>query len=250
MKSLKSNFFLGAVFIIALALTACNQSKPTAPLPLDKTATVTLKVVHTTTNDSTITINNGNLSLNAFNVNLSKINIQENSGFNGEYKGENNDGDSTSNDNETEIPDLELTGPFNFDIAQGSVFIGSFDVYPGTFKQVDLYFLTETNSPFNGNSIVINGKFINTSGVEIPFTLNSKFSKSFQTLIAGGGITVAQNTNTPITITFDFNKIFANMNFGDAVITNGTILIDDTNNLVLLHAFEQNLNNSIELESK
>ncbi len=240
---------LGAIFITALLFSACNKSDPTSPLSLKKSAVVMLKA-NGKTNNGKITTSNGNITLSAFNINLSKINIQENSGFDGEQQGENKNGGSESNGSETETPDLTLNGPFNFDVATGSVTIGNFDVYPGTFKQVDLYFLTENNPLFNGNSIVINGNFTNENGTEIPFALKSKFSKSFQTFIAGNGITVNQNSTVPITITFDFNKIFANMSFNGASITNGTILIDETNNYTLLQTFENNLNNSVELESE
>lgn len=47
---------------------------------------------------------------------------------------------------------------------------------------------------------------------------------------------------------FDFDKMFANINFDSATITNSTILIDETHNTGLLQSFENNLNNSVELE--
>lgn len=249
MKSKNFALLLSAVFIIALLFSACNKSDPSSPLSLEKSSKVILKASgKTATNLNQIAVSNGNVSLTTFDISLSKINIQENSGFDGEQEGENNDGDSDNGGTETEVPDIILNGPFNFNIASGSVEVGTFAVYPGTFKQVDLTFLPTSNQPFNGNSIVINGNFTSSNGSIIPIVIHSKFSNTFQTLISGNGITVTQNTTVPITVMFDFDKIFANMNFESAAITNGTILIDEANNSGLLQTFENNLNNSVELE--
>lgn len=247
MKSKKIVLLFSASLVVALFFSACNKSDPNSPTSLDKSSTVILKANgKTATNINSIASANGNLSLSTFNISLSKINIQENSGFDGEQTGENNDGGSNNGD--TEAPDILLNGPFTFNIASGSVDVGTFAVYPGTFKQVDLNFFTDVNPPFNGNSLFVNGDFVKSNGNVIPFVLQSKFSNTFQTLISGTGITVTQNSTVPVTIMFDFDKMFANINFDSTTITNGTILIDETHNTGLLQSFENNLNNSVELE--
>lgn len=249
MKSKNFALLFSVVLISALLFSACNKSEPISPISLEKSSNVILKASgKTATNINRIAVTNGNVSLSTFYISLSKINIQENSGFDGEQNGENNDGQAENGSTEIEVPDITLNGPFNFNIASGSVELGTFAVYPGTFKQVDLTFLTTSNSPFNGNSLVINGNFTSSNGTVIPFVLHSKFSNTFQTLISGNGITVNQNSTVPVTIIYDFDKMFANMNFDSATIINGTIFIDETNNSELLRTFENNLNNSVELE--
>lgn len=252
MKAAKFVLVLGTFFLAMLFFSACNKSDPTSPSTLSKSSTIVLKAGSKSAlsgSSSDIPVTGGSLSLSSFDVNISKIQIQENSGFDGEQQGENNDGNTDDGGNETEMPDIILNGPFNLNIASGSVEVGSFDVYPGTFKQVDLYFSTTVNQPYNGNSITINGGLTNQTGSTIPVILKSKFAQNFQTLISGNGITVTQNTTVPVTITFDFNKMFANLDFSSATVTDGTILIDDTHNSQLLTTFENNLNNSVELEN-
>jgi hypothetical protein len=207
------------------------------------------------TTSGTIPVIGGDLALSVFDVNLAKIQIQENSGFDVEQEGENNDGGTNDNEAETDeeleesdASDITLNGPFSLNIASGFVEIGSFDVYPGTFKKVDVTFSISSEQPYNGNSIVMNGEFTDEAGTTTPVILNSKFDKSFETLLSGNGITVTANTTVPVTIIFDFNKIFSNLNFSSATVTNGTLLIDDSHNTQLLTTFEKNLNNSVEFE--
>jgi len=253
MKAARFVLVLGTFIIAALFFSACNKNEPTSPSALSKSSKIMLKASSKSAlsgNPGNIPVSGGSISLSSFNVNLSKIQIQENSGFNGEQQGDNNDGGTDGGGSETETPDIILNGPFNLNIASGSVDVGSFDVYPGTFKQVDLYFTASLNQPYNGNSIIINGDFTNQAGTSIPVILKSGFDHNFQTLISNNGITVTQNTTVPVTIVFDFNKLFTNLNISSAIVTNGAILIDDTHNPQLLKAFENNLNNSVELENE
>lgn len=251
MKASKFVFVVGTFIVAGLFFAACNKSEPTSPSALSKSSKIMLKAGIKSTlsgSSSNIPVTGGNLSLSSFNVNISKIQIQENSGFDGEQQGENNNGGTEAEG--IENADIILNGPFNLNIASGSVEVGSFDVYPGTFKQVDLYFSTTVNQPYNGNSIIIDGNLTNQAGSTIPVILKSKFAKNFQTLISGSGITVTQNTTLPVTMVFDFNKMFTNLDFSSAIVTDGTIIIDDTHNSQLLTTFENNLNSSVELENE
>ncbi|MHB8905585.1 MAG: hypothetical protein ACYC4T_02840 [Melioribacteraceae bacterium] len=251
MKSLKVVRVFGLVLLAVALFSACNKSEPVSPASASKSGSMMLKVSgksSTSGSVNNIPLSSGNLKLVSFNVNLSQIKIQENSGFDGEQQGDNNDGNSGGS--ETESPDLVLSGPFSFDIANGIVNIGTFDVYPGVFKQVDLFFLQSSNQPFNGGSLVINGSYTDHNGAVIPLILKSKFSQSFQTQIAGSGVTVKQNSKLPITIAFNFDKMFAQLDFSKAVISNNSIIIDSDNNTNILALFEANLSKSIELENQ
>ena len=250
MKPLKAVLVIIVILLITVVFSACNKTEPTTPNAASKSSSVMLKASGKSLASGSINnipLSNGKLSLVSFYVSLSQIKIQENSGFDGEQRGDNNDGNS-SGGSETETPDLVLNGPFNFDIANGEVNIGTFDVYPGVFKQVDLFFLQSSNQPFNGGSLVINGSYTDHNGAVIPLILKSKFSQSFQTQINGSGITVTKNSKLPITIAFNFDKMFAQLDFSKAVVKNGTIFIDESNNFQVLQLFEKNLNNSVDLE--
>lgn len=252
MKHTKEVLVFGSLMFVAAVFSACNKTEPVSSPTASKSSLMLLKAgskFTTSGSGNTIPLPFGTLSLESFNVNLSGITIQENSGFNGEQQGENSDGNSNDGGTEIETPDLHLNGPFSFDIAGGTVNIGTFDIYPGTFKQVDVFFLQTSGQPFDGGSVAIKGKYTVPDGSVLPVILHSKFSQSFQTQIAGNGITIIQNSKVPVTILFNFDKMFAQFDLSKAAVTNGTILVDDSNNLQLLQLFERNLNSSVELEN-
>ncbi|MCA2004362.1 MAG: hypothetical protein LDL01_01080 [Ignavibacterium sp.] len=247
MRTSKFVLWLSAILIFALITSGCNtNSQPTQPL--EKNSKLLLKVANKSINNS-INSTNGSIVLSSFNINLSKLSLQENSGVDGEQEGEHNDGDNENGGSETEMPDIVLNGPLSFDIALGSVELGNVDVYAGTFKKVDLNFSQTSTAPFNNHSIIVTGNYKKSNGENVPFTIKSKFSKTYETLIANGGITVNTNSTVPVTIIFNFDNIFKNIDLSNAVVSNGTIIIDEQNNSNLLQVFENNLNNSVEVEN-
>lgn len=246
MRNSRLVLLFSAILIFALITAGCNtSSQPTQPL--EKNSKLLLKAANKSNNNSIISTN-GLIVLSSFNINLSKLTLQENTGFDGEQEGEHNDGDN-ENGGETEMPDIVLNGPLSFDIASGSVELGNVDVYAGTFKKVDLDFSKTPIAPFNNHSIIVEGNYKKQNGDVIPLTINSKFSKTFETLIANGGITVNANSTVPVTIIFDLDNIFKNVDLSNAVVSNGAIIIDEQNNSNLLQIFENNLNNSVEVEN-
>ncbi len=247
MKISKLVLWFSAIFMIALLISGCKNEQSSPTQPLQKNSNIILKIGSKNVAANTVT-SNGEVQLSSFKINLSKVTLQENSGFDGEQQGDNNDGENETGGRETETPDIVLNGPLSFEIASGSVQIGNIDVYPGVFKKVDLSFTPSTNSPFDNNSIIVVGNYRKQTGEVIPFTIRSKFSQTFETVIANGGITINSNSTVSVTILFNFETIFNNVNFSSAVITNGQIVIDEQNNMTLLQAFEKNLNNSIEVE--
>ncbi len=155
---------------------------------------------------------------------------------------------SDTNDAESESDEIEVKGPFTIDISNGEAFIDSVTVFPGTFKKVELNFALNTSSPFDGKSIVMRGDFTPTNGAAVPFTLMSGFKSEIIIGLAGDGIIVSENTTVPVMVTFDLAGFFDNVDFGNAEVVNGQIVIDTTNNSALLAAFEANLFQHVEME--
>lgn len=250
MRHPKFVLWFSAVFMIALFVVGCKNDNSNPTQPLQKNSNLLLKIGNKVTTGNIVT-SGGELIISSFYISLSKVSLQENSGFDGEYQGDNNDGndnETKNENNENDASDIVISGPFNLDIASGIAELGSVNVYPGVFKKVDLNFITSSQNPFNNYSIVVNGNYKKQNGELIPFTIRSKFSNIYETLIANGGITVNSNSTVTVIVEFNFNNIFGNMDFSNAVATNGIIKIDEQNNTALLQTFERNLNNSIEIE--
>ncbi len=258
-----------AVLALSLAVfwaSGCKKSNPYSSASLTKSSTALMKATgspraaNTTLSD--LPVKGGKLNVQTAWINIADLRIEENSGNDVEQQGENNNGDQGGVDNESEggkeesggaedsldNADITAAGPFNLDISGGQVLIGSFDVYPGTFKKVDFTFTPNVNDPFYGKTMVFSGEFTSDAGTVTPFTLKSEFSKQIQTPIAGGGITVAANSTVEINVVFDLAGWFGNVDFSTAQISNGQILIDASNNAALLSAFEANLEQHVEVE--
>lgn len=257
---MKLSLHVFAILVLSVGLiwiTGCNKSDsisnslPTksstailSATSLHKTATIAL---------TDIPVIGGTLNVQTAWINIADLRIEENSGFDGEQQGEHNDGDQGGSNNElgggeVETPDITSPGPFSLDISSGQALIGSFDVYPGTFKKVDFTFQPNTNDPFYGKTIVISGEFTSSAGTVTPFILNSEFAQQIQVQIAGGGITVPANSTAEINVVFDLAGWFGNLDFSSSQLSNGQILIDSNNNTPLLNAFEANLASYMDVE--
>lgn len=266
-----SKFFASSLLLMAFifVVVGCGKKAPTSMNSTAKTSTVLMKASASPTAVSTdaasstllssIPIPGGSLDISTAMVNVDKIRIEENSGMDVEQQGDNNTGDQGGPDNELGGPDNEksgpeaeqdivLNGPFALDITNGEAAIQSVDVYPGTFKKVDLTLSINTASPFNGKTIVISGSFTPTGGSAVPVNLKSEFSQEIQMPIAGGGITVPDNSTVAVTITFNLAGLFDKVDLTSAQISNGEILIDSANNTALLSAFESNLAKYVDVE--
>lgn len=241
-------------------ISGCKKSNPYFGGSLSKSsiavmnATAISKTAGTKMSD--IPIIGGKLNIQTARINITDLRIEENSGNDVEQQGGHNDGDqggkeeSGSIKDSMDAADITAAGPFNLDISGGQALIGSFDIYPGTFKKVDFTFRPNMNDPFNGKTIVISGIFTSVAGAVTPFTLKSEFSKQIQTRIAGGGITVAANSTVEVNVVFDLAGWFGNIDLSAAHATNGQILIDASNNTTLLTVFEANLAKYVEVEEK
>ena len=252
---MKRNHIITAVLSIMLVISvlSCGKKEPTESSPvLTKSSVVIMKAnakqdLTISTND--VPLQGGSLDIQSALFSVEKLRIEENSGFEGEQEGEHQDSENDNND-EQEAADIVVTGTFSLDITKGETFIDSVAVYPGTFKNVDLKFMMSAASPFDNKTIVIKGDFTPINGSDIPFTLKSEYLKEIQIRITGDGITVQENTIIPIVVTFDLAGFFKDLDFGNAQVVNGEILVDSTDNTGLLTAFENNLSNYVEVEKE
>jgi hypothetical protein len=231
------------LMFIIIGFSACKKNDSN-----QKSSTLSVKAVA-----KVISAKGDSLSIKTADVNIANLQIEENSGNDGENVG-GGDNETGGNDveggNENDNGDIVLAGPYSLDIASGSASIGQVNIYPGTFKKVDLDFQTSSSSTYNGSSIFITGTYTDNSGTIIPFKIYSSFAQQVQLPIAGNGITVAANSMVTIDIVFDVNAWLTGLDFASATITNGVILINSANNTSLLTTFELNLSKYIDAEKE
>lgn len=256
MKGITQYFTIFLSLAVVVLASGCGKDNSVTSSSLQKSGVLAMKAtakLNPNAGVNDIPVPGGSLHFRSALLNIGSFRIEENTGFEGEEEGEHEDSDVTSpatedDENGREAQDILVTGPFSFDITAGEAFIDSVAVYPGTFKNVDMTFMINTDPPFNGKTIVISGEFTPTNRSAIPFTLKSETAKMIRTRIAGNGITVAENTTVPAVVVFDLAGLFSNANFAGAHEINGEIVLDNTSNTALLTAFESNLSRNVEME--
>ncbi len=244
---------ISAVTLVALIasvmLTSCNKSgeSPTS-LALQKSGTMLMKIGIAVPNSQSgrIPVPGGYITVDSLMINLQRIQIQENSGFQGEQQGEHSDPDGGGS--EGERGDIVISGPLALEISSGLAAIGPVPVYAGTFLQTDLHFAPSPLPPLNGNAIVVRGTYIRTDSTHISLTMLSRYSNVVETRIANGGIIVPRDSTVTVRLTFNLNSWFGTVPFNNAQLTNGRIIVDQSNNTQLLTVFETNLRGSAEEE--
>lgn len=230
---------------IMIYVSACQKN--TAPKV--KSATVIFKAAAKKVNNKStaslsglsFSVKGGTLTLSSANVSFGNVNIQENTGNDGQGQytgGSTAEGsDNESSKDSTDLGDIVLPGPFTYDMSTDTATLGKVQLYPGTFKKVDLTFMPNNNNLFAGNSIVIKGTFTPNAGISVPFTLQSKFAGQVELKLTKA-ITVSTNSKVSVAIVFDFSKWMGNLDFGTATQTAGTILINANHNTGLLSNFK------------
>lgn len=246
-----------------LSFTGCmKNSAKNATLKMTASAVKTRGTLKSALTSGPIQLSSGTLELTSANINISNLQIEENSGNDVEQQGgdqqlggtDKNEGAESKNEGTDgkegkDSEDILLQGPFSLDISGGEAVIGQVDVYPGTFKKVDFSFQVNSNAPFNGHSIAINGSYVATNGSKTPFILYSDFAKQIQLPLANGGITLQSNSTVSISIVFDLNNWLGSLDFQGAATNNGQIVIDNMNNASMLTAFETKVAGNIDIEN-
>lgn len=158
-----------------------------------------------------------------------------------DHGGAGGSGAGGDDDSVDELADeVELPGPFSFELIGGGAVLDQVSVFPGTFDRVDLRYVLADEAPFAGASIVIEGVFVTDDG-STPFVLRSAFVGRTHVPIAGGGIVVTENSVVPVELGFDLAAMLGSLDFASAVVDGGEILVDATHNPALLAAFEAGL---------
>ncbi len=272
----KSIFAIFGLVVLLIWSFSCNNDTPTNSQnsPLLSTGKALIKAataVSTTSGLNGIPVVGGTVNIQTALINIANLTIEENSGQNDEQIDEDNDQndndqdgdfqngdqnedeqdddfeygeqDSTDDEDESDTADILAAGPFALDISDGQALIGTFDIYAGTFRQIDF-----TYTPINEKSVTISGEFTAVSGTPISFSLESAFDEQVQMLLSGGGITVAGDSSVELTVVFDLAEWLADVDFSGAQLTDGQILINSTSNPELLAAFEAKLAQYVDIE--
>ncbi len=242
MKKLVLRIVLPAVALIFL-VSACRKSVSTTPAKV-KSATVTFKATAAKTvfksavaaNGMLITVKGGTIDLTSAWIYFGRINIQENTGNENQQTG-GADHESSTENKANDSADIYLPGPYVFNVLSDTITLSNVQVYPGTFKKVDLTFIVNNDSVFRGNSIVFKGRFTPTSGIAIPVVLQSKFAGKTELRLAKV-ITVSANSKVSLSIVFNLNKWLNALDLTTVTQTSGVILIDATHNQGQLKSFE------------
>ncbi len=251
LKTIRKIGFLGFIATLLIISISCKKSN-TAPTSKLAVSISTVKNLVTTKGYST-TISG--IVLNSVKISIADLVIEENSGNDVEQQGNSNDGGGDNENNKkegtgSEASDILLAGPFVLEVIDGNESIGDVDVFPGTFKKVDFTFLPDNGLEFSGNSLIIKCGYTDANGIVIPVTIKSAFDQKVQLPLANGGVTVASNNKVSLKIVLDIQTWINDINLSSALVTNGAILIDNTNNVELLKLFNTSLASKIEVNEK
>ena len=225
----------------ALLSIACSPGSSAASSHRTSTLTVSVSPVPSVAVTlPTILVNDGTLDLQSAVFSIDKVEIEEHTEGDDDDEHEDEGTDNESGD-DGDDEEIVMSGPFTVDIANGDVQLGTVSVFPGTFTKVEID-LRPGSQP---HSIVVTGTYMASGGGSTPFTLHSDFSGDFEAPLAGGGITVTEQSVVPIIVSFDLAGMFDGLDFAGATVSGGEILIDDTNNTALLQAFEAQLEDCV-----
>jgi len=222
---------------------ACRKSVSTIPAKV-KSATVTFKATAAKTvfksivaaNGTLITVKGGTIDLTSAWIYFGQIDIQEDTGNESQQTG-GADHKSSTETEANDSADIYLPGPYAFNVLSDTITLSNVQVYPGTFKKVELTFIPKNDTIFDGNSIVIKGWFTAAGGSAVPVVLQSKFAQQIELKLAKG-ITVTANSKVSLSIVFNLNKWLNTLDLTTATQTSGVILIDATHNQSQLKSFE------------
>lgn len=218
MKTKGNNYFSITVMIVLLvfvSITGCQNSDSNSSTLEEKLDSVLHEPGSMLSDDQSFA---KALNITSAIINISDLHIKEDSG----------------ND------DVILQDSYTIDVSNRIVSFDQVEMLPGTYKKVDITFRTGDSTTLNGHSILITGHYVTANGRAIPFTLKSDYTKQIQ-LPLENNVTVNENSMVSISIVFDANEWLSVVDFADAHITNGEIVIDNKNNTSLLNVFEANL---------
>lgn len=244
MKAILNFFWIFAGVLVV----ACNSQ---TGADLTKNASLTVRATAQSKTGSstgrTSSTSSGDIAITSAQVIIADIRIEENSGNDNEQEGDFDDGDDQQENNDEGSDngpggDITLAGPYVVELADNLAVISDVQVFPGVYKKVNFKFINDIQE-----AIMISGSFKN-SGTTTPFTLSSSFDQPVQLLLANGGIMVGANSSQDINIVFDIDSWISSLDLSKASITNGEIVINETNNQQILAAFEAVLLQHIDAE--
>ena len=270
-SNIKTHFSKGCIVVFmigVLGLTACSLNNSAQKINKSSKLVVKTSTVQSTkttiSSSQNITLPSGILRVDNASLSLSEIRVQENTGQTGQNGVQNsnqsdvqtsgNDGSvagETSNaTSESDSQDIVAKGPFSVNIMQPSVSLASVAIYPGTFKKADLLFQTQSKSPYNGHSLIISGVYKSNSGSTVPFSIQSDYNQVVEVPLAGNGIQVKSNSVVTIVARFDLSKWLGGLNWNNAVVTGGKIVVNSSSNQNMLTKFEQNLSSGTDIQQE
>ena len=243
-KNLVAGLFL---FILATAFTGCNKDKVGTPGTIQMNASSQFSGIKS----ATIATSAGEISLQTAVVEIQNLQIEENSGNDGEgnNQGGNNDGGNDDgkegSSKENDGGDIILAGPYVLDIANGTAAIDQIDAQPGTYKKVNFDFVAGVEN--GGNSIVLSGNYTSNDGSLIPFELTSAFEVNVQLPLVKG-INVTSGSTVAVSIVFDVKGWLSGLNFENASLTDGKIVVNKQQNETIYNQFIDTVSKNIEIE--
>jgi hypothetical protein len=135
--------------------------------------------------------------------------------------------DDGSDDNSYGSDDeINLAGPFELDLSQGSTTVVDVNIPEGVYEEVEFKMDVSSNlsSPLYQKSILLSG-MIDGTPFEFYHTFDEDFEVDYED--AGQNLVIDANNNTSITFNFDLPSVVASVDFSSAVDGNndGTIQI-------------------------
>lgn len=210
MKNLKK---IAVFLFLAISILACNKEEETpnakGVVALNAKATYNASAKMHSKNSSTVTVT-------SFIVNLKEIE------FEFDDNNDNNDDDAATDFGFDD--DFKLNGPFEVNLLSNPASIATAELPNGVYEEIE--FKLDKNdvstSPMFNKSIEIKGTINGT-----PFVYWDNEDESFEVDFedANNNIAIANNTLN-ISLNFDLNEVFANVNLASAIDGNGDGVIE------------------------
>ena len=156
-----------------------------------------------------------------------------------------NSDDSNDDNGYGSDDEVELAGPFELDLSQGSTTVTSVDIPEGVYEEVKFKMDISSNpsSELYQKSILLSG-MIGGTPFEFYHTFDEDFEIDYED--AGQNLVIDANNNNSITFNFDLASVVSNVDFSSATDGNndGTIQInpvDPDGNQQLAHAIKNSI---------
>ncbi|MEB8330322.1 hypothetical protein OO009_13230 [Flavobacteriaceae bacterium KMM 6897] len=213
--------------ILAMLVISCNKDS-NSDLPGDGTISLAAKASYTglTNKGTTAKTNNAEVVLSSFLVNIKEIEFEIDNEFENEDNSDSDHDDQDYDDNGyyDHEDEIELEGPFELDLLNGSLTFVDVQIPNGNYEEIEFKFDVNKNeaSPLFNKTILLTGT-IDTVPFEFWYAFEEEIEIDFEDSLSD---IIIENSNNKVTINFNLDMVIANIDLSTAQDGNGNGLIE------------------------